>query len=153
MSLLSLCTETNTEVTHSHRHEGTVTFNDTSHAWRHTHDKTKFLQWRGRLGKVLGCRAQKQRKPKVVLPIPRFWKEMADPCSFSEPSQYTCTHISWFVNVLFEKQILDCRAELDFEVKENGVKTLVRFENKIVGFDFFPFVCACSKYFWRGLSF
>lgn len=50
---------------------------------------------------------------------------MADPCSFSEPSQYTCTHISWFVNVLFEKHILDCRAELDFEVKENGVKTLV----------------------------
>ena len=71
----------------------------------------------------------KQRKPKVVLA--RFSKEMADPCSFSEPSQYTCTHISWFVNVLFEKQILDCRAELDFEVKENGVKTLVRFENKL----------------------
>ena len=56
-------------------------------------------------------------------------KEMADPCSFSDPSQCTCTHISWFVNVLFEKQILDCRAELDFEVKENGVKTLVRIEN------------------------
>ena len=54
--------------------------------------------------------------------------EMTDPCSFSEPSQCTCTHISWFVNVLFEKQILDCRAELEFEVKENGVKTLVRFE-------------------------
>ena len=54
---------------------------------------------------------------------------MADPCSFSDPSQCTCTHISWLVNVLFEKRILDCRAELDFEVKENGVKTLVRLEN------------------------
>ncbi|KAJ7352910.1 Leukotriene A-4 hydrolase [Desmophyllum pertusum] len=50
---------------------------------------------------------------------------MADPCSFSKPSECRCTHISWFVNVLFEKQILDCRAELDFEVKENDVKKLV----------------------------
>ncbi len=55
-----------------------------------------------------------------------FFKEMADPCSFSKPNECTCTHIKWFVNVLFEKQILDCRAELDFEVKENGVKQLVR---------------------------
>lgn len=51
---------------------------------------------------------------------------MVDPCSFSKPNECRCTHISWFVNVLFEKQILDCRAELDFEVKENGVKKLVR---------------------------
>ena len=93
--------------------------------------------------------AAEQRKSKVFLL--RFCKGMADPCSFSDPSQFTCTHISWFVNVLFEKHILDCRAELDFEVKENGVKTLVRLENKIEGFDFFPFVaafvCVCSKHF------
>jgi len=44
------------------------------------------------------------------------------------------------VNVLFEKQILDCRAELEFEVKENGVKTLVRFIN----FNFFRFVCVSN---------
>ena len=87
------------------------------------------LIYRGSLGLKKLCRApqRKQRKSKVL--SPGVGKEMADPCSFSKPSQCTCTNISWFVNVLFEKQILDCRAELDFEVKENGVKTLVRFED------------------------
>ena len=51
--------------------------------------------------------------------------KMSDPCSFSAPSECECTHINWFVNVLFEKQILDCHAELEFEVKKNNVDTLV----------------------------
>ena len=50
---------------------------------------------------------------------------MSDPCSFSAPSECECTHINWFVNVLFEKHILDCRAELEFEVKKNNVEKLV----------------------------
>lgn len=51
---------------------------------------------------------------------------MADPCSFSKPDECVCTNISWFVDLLFDKHVLDCHAELDFEVKENGVKNLVR---------------------------
>ena len=51
---------------------------------------------------------------------------MSDPCSFSEPNDCICTYINWFVDVLFDKHILDCRTELDFEVKGNGVKNLVR---------------------------
>ena len=51
--------------------------------------------------------------------------KMSDPCSFSAPSECECTHINWFVNVLFEKHILDCRAELEFEVKKNNVEKLV----------------------------
>lgn len=50
---------------------------------------------------------------------------MSDPCSFSEPEDCICTYIKWFVDVLFDKHILDCRAELDFEVKGNGVENLV----------------------------
>lgn len=49
---------------------------------------------------------------------------MADPCSFSKPDECLCTNIRWLVDVLFDKHILDCRAELDFEVKENGVTNL-----------------------------
>lgn len=51
--------------------------------------------------------------------------KMSDPCSFSAPSECECTHINWFVNVLFEKHILDCRAELEFDVKKNNVEKLV----------------------------
>lgn len=51
--------------------------------------------------------------------------KMSDPCSFSAPSECECTHINWFVNVLFEKHILDCRAELEFEVKKNNLEKLV----------------------------
>ena len=51
--------------------------------------------------------------------------KMSDPCSFSAPSECECTHINWFVNVLFEKYILDCRAELEFEVKKNNLEKLV----------------------------
>lgn len=50
---------------------------------------------------------------------------MSDPCTFSEPEDCICTYIKWFVDVLFDKHILDCRAELDFEVKGNGVENLV----------------------------
>lgn len=50
---------------------------------------------------------------------------MSDPCSFSAPSECECTHINWFVNILFEKHTLDCRAELEFEVKKNNVEKLV----------------------------
>lgn len=50
---------------------------------------------------------------------------MSDPCSFSTPSECVCTHISWFVNMLFEEHVLDCRAELEFEVKKNNIKELV----------------------------
>lgn len=50
---------------------------------------------------------------------------MSDPCTFSEPKECICTYIKWFVDVLFDKHILDCRAELDFEVKGNGVENLV----------------------------
>ena len=52
--------------------------------------------------------------------------KMSDPCSFSKPDEYVCTNISWFVDLLFDKHVLDCHAELDFEVKEYGVKNLVR---------------------------
>ena len=51
--------------------------------------------------------------------------KMSDPCTFSAPSECECTHINWFVNVLFEKHILDCRAELEFEMKKNNVEKLV----------------------------
>ena len=51
--------------------------------------------------------------------------KMSDPCTFSSPSECECTHINWFVNVLFEKHILDCRAELEFEMKKNNVEKLV----------------------------
>ena len=51
-----------------------------------------------------------------------------DPCSFSKPNQCLCTYISWFVDVLMDKKILDCRVQLEFEVKEDGVKKMVRFD-------------------------
>ena len=86
-----------------------------------------------------------QPRTKWNLKLPRILlksdKKMSDPCSFSKPSECACTHISWFVNVLFDKQILDCRAELDFEVKEHGDKNLVR------GFDFtFDFLLELLTY-------
>ena len=59
-----------------------------------------------------------------ILAIINFLK-MSDPCSFSAPSECECTHINWFVNILFEKHTLDCRAELEFEVKKNNVEKLV----------------------------
>ena len=62
----------------------------------------------------------------------------SDPCSFSKPSECVCTHISWFVDILFAKQILDCRVELEFDVKKNGVRNLVR---RAV------FICLVTLYF------
>lgn len=64
-------------------------------------------------------------KPGVGLLVIINCLKMSDPCSFSAPSECECTHINWFVNVLFEKHILDCRAELEFEVKKNNVEKLV----------------------------
>lgn len=48
-----------------------------------------------------------------------------DPCSFSRPNQCLCTNISWFVDVLIDKKILECRVQLEFEVKKDGVKKMV----------------------------
>ena len=51
-----------------------------------------------------------------------------DPCSFSRPNQCLCTNISWFVDVLIDRKILECRVQLEFEVKKDGVKKMVSFD-------------------------
>lgn len=51
-----------------------------------------------------------------------------DPCSFSRPNQCLCTNITWFVDVLIDKKILECRVQLEFEVKKDGVKKMVSFD-------------------------
>jgi len=48
-----------------------------------------------------------------------------DPCSFANANECVCTHISWFVNVNFDTHILECVADLTFEVKQDRVKTVV----------------------------
>lgn len=36
--------------------------------------------------------------------------------------------MSWFVDVLIDKKILECRVQLEFEVKKDGVKKMVSFD-------------------------
>ena len=57
---------------------------------------------------------------------------MADPCSFANTDECVCINISWFAKVLFDEEHFECKAQLEFEIKKDGVQNLVSDNKEIV---------------------